>query len=88
MTMNAELQVRKTIQEHNMIADGDTVILGLSGGPDSLCLLYILADLRRTIRYELRALHLNHMMRGDAAKEDVEAAVRIIEALRGKNADT
>ena len=36
--MNAELQVRKTIQEHNLIAAGDTVILGLSGGPDSLCL--------------------------------------------------
>lgn len=68
--MNAELQVRKTIQEHNLIAAGDTVILGLSGGPDSLCLLHILADLRRSMDFELRALHLNHLMRGEAAKED------------------
>ena len=68
--MNAELQVRKTIKAHNMIAEGDLVILGLSGGPDSLCLLHILADLRRSVSFELRALHLNHMMRGDAAKED------------------
>ena len=70
--MNAELQVRKTIQEHSMIAEGDTVILGLSGGPDSLCLLHILADLRRSLSFDLQALHVNHMMRGEAAKEDVE----------------
>lgn len=68
--MNAELQVRRTIKEHNMIADGDTVVLGLSGGPDSLCLLHILADLRRSVNFRLLALHLNHMMRGETAKED------------------
>ena len=68
--MNAELQVRKTIKAHNMIAAGDTVILGLSGGPDSLCLLHILSDLRRSLPFELTALHVNHMMRGKQANED------------------
>ena len=42
--MNAELTVRKTIKEHSLIEKGDRVVLGLSGGPDSLCLLYILAE--------------------------------------------
>ncbi|MBP5749882.1 MAG: tRNA lysidine(34) synthetase TilS [Firmicutes bacterium] len=68
--MNAELQVRKTVKEHNMIAAGDTVVLGLSGGPDSLCLLHILADLRRSLDFRLTALHVNHMMRGEQANED------------------
>ncbi|MCR4805389.1 MAG: tRNA lysidine(34) synthetase TilS [Clostridia bacterium] len=68
--MNAELQVRKTIKDHNMIAPGDTVILGLSGGPDSLCLLHILKDMQRSLDFTLQALHVNHLMRGEQAAED------------------
>ena len=68
--MNAELQVRKTVQEHNMIEAGDTVILGLSGGPDSLCLLHVLKSMQRSLPFTLQALHVNHMMRGEQAKED------------------
>ena len=70
--MNAELQVRKTVKEHNMIASGDTVILGLSGGPDSLCLLHVLKDMQRSLDFNLQALHVNHLMRGDQAKADEE----------------
>ena len=70
--MNAELTVRKTIEEHALIPKGSTVILGLSGGPDSLCLLYILHGLQRTFDFKLKALHLNHLMRGEAAQADVE----------------
>ena len=68
--MNAELQVRKTVKEHNMIEAGDTVILGLSGGPDSLCLLHVLKSMQRSLPFTLQALHVNHMMRGEQAKED------------------
>lgn len=69
--MNAELTVRKTILDHGLIEKGDQVILGLSGGPDSLCLLHILADLQRPLGFKLTALHVNHLMRGEAAAEDV-----------------
>ena len=51
------------------------MVLGLSGGPDSLCLLYILSDLRGKLGFELEAFHLNHLMRG----EDAEADVRFLE---------
>ena len=68
--MNAELQVRKTVKEHSMIAPGDIVVLGLSGGPDSLCLLHVLKDMQRSLDFSLQALHVNHLMRGDQAKED------------------
>lgn len=68
--MNAEELVRRTIKEHALINRGDKVILGLSGGPDSLCLLHILGDLREELGFELSSLHLNHRIRGAAADED------------------
>ena len=68
--MNAELQVRKTVKEHKLIAKGDIVVLGLSGGPDSLCLLHILKSMQHSLDFTLQALHVNHLMRGEQAGED------------------
>ncbi len=68
--MTAEQNVLKTIQEYGLIDRGDRVVLGLSGGPDSLCLLHILNDLKGQLGFELYALHLNHLMRGETAEED------------------
>ncbi len=70
--MNAELTVRKTIEEHSLIPEGSCVVLGLSGGPDSLCLLYVLHELQRVFCFKLEALHLNHLMRGEEAEADVD----------------
>ena len=39
---NAEKQIRRTICEHNLIERGDHIVLGLSGGPDSVCLFHVL----------------------------------------------
>ncbi len=69
--MNVRERVSQTIEEHALISAGDTVLLGLSGGPDSLCLLHVLASLREKKDFVLRALHLNHLMRGEAAEADV-----------------
>ena len=64
--MKAEERVRKTIDEHSLINKGDVLVLGLSGGPDSLCLLHVLKGLEKEYGFELRAFHLNHMIREDA----------------------
>ena len=69
--MNAELTVRKTIAKHDLIPKGSRVVLGLSGGPDSLSLLTILARLQKPFDFKLEALHLNHLMRGADAEADV-----------------
>lgn len=69
--MNAEASVRRTISEHSLIASGDHVVLGLSGGPDSLCLLHILTELRKELGFSLSCVHLNHLMRGEQASADV-----------------
>ncbi len=70
--MNAELIVRKTIKDHELIEHGDKVLLGLSGGPDSLCLLHILKNLKDELGFELYAFHLNHKIRGAEADADEE----------------
>lgn len=53
-----------------MIRDGDYVIAGVSGGADSVCLLCVLAQLQRSMSFELSALHVNHGIRGEEAARD------------------
>ena len=53
-----------TIKKYNLIEKGDKIVLGLSGGPDSVCLLHILNRLREVLDIEVYAAHLNHQIRG------------------------
>ena len=53
-----------------LFARGETVLVGLSGGADSVCLLHFLAYLSRKNRFELYAVHVNHGLRGAAARAD------------------
>lgn len=68
-------KVKAYVEEHRMLENGDKVIVGVSGGADSICLLFMLLRLRREIPIELVAVHVNHGLRGDAADAD-EAYVR------------
>jgi len=63
-------QVRQTIDNHSMLLPGDTVVLGVSGGPDSLCMLHLLRDLADAYRVSLHAAHLHHGIRGQDADDD------------------
>lgn len=63
-------QVRSTIAEHNMIVPGDAVLVGVSGGPDSLALLHMLNRLKDELQFKLYIGHLNHMFRGEEAAAD------------------
>ncbi|MGE5633420.1 MAG: tRNA lysidine(34) synthetase TilS [Caulobacteraceae bacterium] len=62
--------VKATINKYNMLQKGDRIVVGVSGGPDSLCLLHILKTLSNECGYELYAAHLNHKFRGKDADED------------------
>lgn len=63
-------KMKRTIDKFNMIAPGDKILVGVSGGPDSVALLHGLWSLREELRLELNVFHLNHMMRGKEAEED------------------
>ena len=64
--------VRASLLEHRMVKPGDTVVVAVSGGPDSLCLLHILRDLAGELEITLHVAHLDHMLRG--AESAAEAA--------------
>jgi len=65
-----ENKVLKVIKEYRLIQKGDNIVLGLSGGPDSMALLYILLDIREIIDFNIYIAHLNHGVRGRDALED------------------
>ena len=62
--------VLETIQRNNLLSPGDYLILGLSGGPDSVCLFDILLSLREELDLTVEAVHVNHCFRPGAAEED------------------
>lgn len=70
-------QVKATIDEFSMLEDGESVLVGLSGGADSVALLYALKNLG----YNVRACHLNHCLRGDEADRDENFCKRLCEKL-------
>ena len=79
--MRADSIVLQTIKEHELIQAGDKVVLGLSGGPDSLCLLDILAKLQPKLKFKLYAVHVNHKIRGEEADADMNAVIEMCKDL-------
>ena len=68
--MDLAARVRATIEKFQMIREGDTVLVGVSGGPDSVALLHVLWTLREDLRAGLHVVHLNHLLRGEEARAD------------------
>ena len=64
--------VFRTIQEYEMIRPGDRVLVGFSGGADSLCLLVTLSELSEKLSCTVSALHVHHGLRGAGADADAE----------------
>lgn len=62
-------RVIRYIKEYHMIDAGDCVVAGVSGGADSVCLLIMLLEIRKTIPMEIRVVHVNHLIRDDADKD-------------------
>ena len=58
------------ISKTNMINPYDSILVGLSGGADSVCLLHVLVSLREKYGLQIYAVHVNHMIRGAAADAD------------------
>ncbi len=63
------------MNENNMIAKGDKIVLGVSGGADSVCLFHVLLQVAPVFDLSLFVVHVNHGIRGEEAEED-EAFVK------------
>ncbi len=68
------------IKENNLLSENDNIVLGVSGGVDSVCLLYILKTLSQSCKLNLLALHVNHGIREHASK-DAEFSRNLCEKL-------
>lgn len=70
MVKQVEEKVFSFVEKHGMIHPGDKLILGVSGGADSVCLLFLLLEYRKRVTFEMTVVHVNHGIRGNAAAED------------------
>lgn len=61
--------VKNTIKEHNLIVPGDRVLLGLSGGADSVALFHILKRLSKELGFCVACAHINHSLRETANRD-------------------
>ncbi|MFA6217165.1 MAG: tRNA lysidine(34) synthetase TilS [Candidatus Omnitrophota bacterium] len=62
-------KVKNTIQQYALIAKKDKILIGVSGGPDSVALTYCLDALRKELGIELHIAHLDHMLRQDSSRD-------------------
>ncbi|MDX9888384.1 MAG: tRNA lysidine(34) synthetase TilS [Anaerovoracaceae bacterium] len=65
-------KIKRALLEENLIEKGDTVLVGLSGGPDSLCLFDCLCNIREELGLMLMAVHVNHRLRPDVCDQEQE----------------
>lgn len=71
----------ETIKRWNMINHNEHILIGVSGGPDSVALLYILKHLQQDWNLSLSAVHLHHGIRGQDADLDLEYVVNLTRSL-------
>jgi len=65
-------KIRQTINKYKMLRAGDKVVVGVSGGPDSVVLLDMLRQLSKEMNLSLYVAHLNHKLRGQEAEQDAQ----------------
>ena len=65
------------IREEELICPGDTVIVAVSGGADSVALLFALYLLKEKLQISLEAAHFDHQLRGEESREDARFVARL-----------
>ncbi len=62
-------KVLQYVRQHQMIEEGDCIVAGVSGGADSVCMLLMLLEISKVIPIDIHVVHINHLIRQDAAKD-------------------
>lgn len=63
-------KVKQTIEKYNLLDSCTHLTVALSGGADSVCLLYLMNELKDEFAFELSAIHVNHNLRGEESDRD------------------
>ena len=72
-------KVSDYVAKWHMLEQGDKVVVGVSGGADSVCLLFVLKELQKSIPFEIIVVHVNHGLRGADADADEAYVKRLCE---------
>ncbi|MDO5018457.1 MAG: tRNA lysidine(34) synthetase TilS [Lagierella massiliensis] len=67
-------KIEKYINENNLIKENENIVVGFSGGADSVLLLYALSELQKVHKYNIVSVHLNHQIREEDAIRDQKFA--------------
>ncbi|HYA29277.1 MAG TPA: tRNA lysidine(34) synthetase TilS [Acidobacteriota bacterium] len=79
--MKSVFRIKPFIEKHQMLARGDRILVAVSGGPDSVALLYLLFELREELGLHLEVAHLQHGIRGAEAEADARFVAALTERL-------
>jgi tRNA(Ile)-lysidine synthase len=79
--LTPEQKVLRFIKQHRLVADGEKLLVAVSGGPDSVCLLYILSTLKKELDIGLHVAHLDHQLRGTASATDAAYVEKLAQRL-------
>jgi len=74
-------KVEKTIAEYNMLQESDSVLVGVSGGADSVALVHVMKEIAPTFSIKLGIVHLNHLLRGKESDADARFVISLSEKL-------
>ncbi|MCF0142545.1 MAG: tRNA lysidine(34) synthetase TilS, partial [Parasporobacterium sp.] len=84
MIKNTEQTLTEFLKDNKLICPGDNIVIGVSGGADSVCLLFFLSGLRNVLDFRLVAVHVNHGLRGEEADRDERYVKALCENLHVK----
>ena len=73
--------VKHSVQKYQMLHEGDSVLAAVSGGADSLALLYCLLELRESFFLTLNVCHINHNLRGKESRKDADFVENLCQKL-------
>lgn len=73
--------ISNTIRRHRLLAHGDRVIVAVSGGPDSVCLLLALIEIAPAMKLDIAAAHVNHQLRAGESEADEDFVRHLCEKL-------
>ena len=70
-----------SIRDNNLLPDKKPLLVAVSGGPDSVCMLHILWQLRNELKLNLHVAHLDHQLRGEESEADARYATELARRL-------
>ena len=76
-----EKRISSFIREYGLLSGGEKVLVAVSGGPDSICMLHVLNNLRGMLDIQLHIAHLDHGLRGDESGADASYVESVAAAL-------